>query len=93
MALSVRVEQVNGHYSASLLGDAAVQVDGPSRESALALLRDEVSRRMAAGELVNLNVPNVGIDFVGILKDDPTLEDLREEIARQRDLEPYPVYE
>ena len=91
MKFPVRIEQVNGHFSASLVGDPAVRVEAPSRESVLAAMKAELARCIDSGEIVLIDVPSTGVtDFVGILKDDPTLEEMVEEIYRQRDLEPYP---
>jgi hypothetical protein len=94
MKFPIQLEQINGHFSASMLGNPALRVDAPSREAALSAMQTEISRRIQLGEIVWLDIPQPGmIDFVGILKDDPTLEELREEIYRQRDSKPYPDYE
>lgn len=94
MKFPVQVDQVNGHFSASLLGSPNLRAEGSSREAALSAMQTEISRRVQLGEIVWLDVPPPGmIDFVGILKDDPTLGELRDEIYRRRDLEPYPEYE
>jgi hypothetical protein len=91
MTLPIRIEQVNGLFSASLIGDPAVRVEAPTRATALTQMQFEISRRMQNGEIVFMDIPPAGtVDFVGILKDDPTLDELRDEIYRLRDLEPYP---
>ena len=91
MQLPVHVEQVNGHFEAVLLGRPSIRVEAPSRTEALARLRMEISRRLVAGDLVMLDIPVAPLpDIVGILKHDPTLPELVEEIYRQRDAEPYP---
>ena len=91
MSLPVRIEQLNDHFTASLLGDPNVRVEATSRAAALNQLQFEVSRRLQTGEIVMMDVPSAGlVDFVGMLKDDPTLEELIDDIYRQRDLEPYP---
>jgi hypothetical protein len=91
MVVPIRVEQVNGHFSAELVGDPTVRVEAPSRAAVLGRMQAELAQRIRTGEIVLLDVPVTGfVDFVGILKDDPTIEDLVKEIYRQRDLEPYP---
>ena len=94
MQFPIHVEQINGHYSAVLIGGPVIRVTAPSRAEVLVRMRNELVRRVQTGEIVWVDVPAPdSIDFVGILKDDPTLEDLREEIQRRRDAEPYPEYE
>src|SRR5437868_14535729 len=91
MKYPVQISQLNGKYSASLLGNPTLRVDAPSREAALSAIQTEIARRVQSGESVWLDIPPAGmVDFVGILKDDPTLDELVEEIYGQRDSEPYP---
>jgi hypothetical protein len=88
MTLPVHVEQTNGTFIASLLGDSKVRADGPTREAALESLRAELLRKRAAGELVWLTIEPLGVtDLAGIWADDPTLDDMVAEIYRQRDAE------
>jgi hypothetical protein len=73
------------------LGDPTVRVTAPTRAEALVSMQNELHRRMQSGEIVWLDVPAPEpVDFVGILKDDPTLEELVADIYRRRDAEPYP---
>jgi hypothetical protein len=94
MQFPIHVEQSNGHYSAVLMGGPAIRVTAPSRAEVLVRMKNELVRRVQTGEIVWVDIPAPDpVDFVGILKDDPTLEDLREEMKRRRDAEPYPEYE
>jgi len=94
MQFPIHIEQVNGHYSAVLVGGPAIRVTAPSRAEVLVRMKNELVRRVQTGEIVWVDIPAPEpVDFVGILKDDPTLEDLRDEIKRRRDAEPYPEYE
>jgi hypothetical protein len=59
---------------------------GATKEEALTALRTSIHQRLAAGELVLLDVPYRAVtDFAGIFKDDPTLEEMVKEIYRERD--------
>ncbi len=88
MTLPVYIEQTNGTFTASVLGDAKVRAEGPTREAALDSLRAELARKKSAGELVWLTVEPVGVtDLARIWADDPTLDDMIAEIYRQRDAE------
>jgi hypothetical protein len=91
MQFPIHIEHINGHYSAVLLGGPAIRVTAPSRAEVLVQMRNELFRRVQTGEIVWVDIPAPDpVDFVGILKDDPTLEDLLAEIYRRRDAEPYP---
>lgn len=88
MTLPVYIEQTNGTFTASVLGDAKVRANGPTREAALDSLRAELLRKKASGDLVWLNIEPLGVtDLAGIWADDPTLDDMVAEIYRQRDAE------
>lgn len=88
MTFTVRIEQSNGSYVASVAGDATLRAQGPTREAVLDRLRSELSRRIDRGEIVILDVPRTGVTtFAGIFKDDPTLDEIVAEAYRQRDAE------
>ncbi|HJZ89489.1 MAG TPA: hypothetical protein VKE40_01365 [Gemmataceae bacterium] len=94
MQFPIQIEQSNGHYSAVLVGGPTIRVTAPSRAEVLVRMKNELVRRVQTGEIVWVDIPAPDpVEFVGILKDDPTLEDLREEIKRRRDADPYPEYE
>ncbi|CAN5261820.1 hypothetical protein BH11PLA2_BH11PLA2_32160 [soil metagenome] len=48
----VRLESVNGHFCASILGNPDLRVEGTTREEALGSLRIELNTRMLRGEIV-----------------------------------------
>jgi hypothetical protein len=88
MTFTVRLEQTDGSYVASVAGDASLRVQGSTREVALDRLRTELSRRIDRGEIVILDIPPTGVtSFAGIFKDDPTLDEIVDEAYRQRDAE------
>ena len=91
MTFPIQIEQTNGTFTASVLGSQNIRAVARTRAEVIAALRNELDRRITVGEITTLDVPAVGVtSFAGIFKDDPTLAELRDEIYRQRDLEPYP---
>lgn len=91
MNIDVKITKANGTFTASVLGDPSIRVEAPNPSVAIQQLRIILERMVHDGELTSIEVSGNGIaDFVGILKDDPTLEEMVAEIYRQRDLEPYP---
>jgi hypothetical protein len=88
MILAVHVDQTNGTFTASVLGDARLRADGPTREAAVASLREEMNRRLVAGEIVLMDLAPLPVTaLAGIWADDPCLEEMVAEIYRQRDAE------
>ena len=58
----------------------------PTRAEALAALRSELARKVAADELVDLEIQPLGAAAIaGQFRDDPTLREICDEIYRQRD--------
>lgn len=57
MEIPVIVSRENGHYVASLLGNASVRAEGATREVAVASLSSELSVRANRGELVWIPMP------------------------------------
>lgn len=89
MAFPIFVHQDDGHLVATLLGSPEVRVEAPTREEALAQMRATLEIRMSLGELVFLEVPTEGIlAAAGKYRDDPSLQEICDEIYRQRDAEP-----
>ena len=91
MTVPVWVEQSNGTFTASVLGAPQVSANGATKELAVAAVAAQLHTRMTAGEVVLVDVENLG--FVGIsglagkYKDDPTLREICEEAYRLRDAE------
>ncbi len=89
MSFPVFINQDNGHFVATLVGSPDVRVTAPSRESALAEMRLVLKQRMSQGELVFLDLEPEGIlAMAGKYRDDPTIQDICDEIYRERDAEP-----
>ena len=89
MTVSVFVEQTNGQFCASVAGLPHLCCVRPSRTEAIAALQDQLAQKVAAGELVNIELPRLGVaGLAGVLKDDPTLPELIDEIYRERDADP-----
>ena len=89
MSFPIFIHQANGHHVATLIGRPDVQVTAPTREAALAEMRTTLRQRISKGELVFLDLEPQGIPAIaGKYADDPTLDDIREKIYRQRDAEP-----
>jgi hypothetical protein len=88
MTFPVFVEPQNGHFTAVVVGAPSLRATGASQTEALETLREELSRRMAGGQLVVLDVPSEGLAaLAGRFKDDPTLREICDEIYRERNAE------
>ena len=91
MTFPIQIQQTNGTFTASVVGSHDIRAVARTRDEVLAALRQELDRRITVGEITTMDVPAVGVtSFAGIFKDDPTLAELRDEIYRRRDAEPYP---
>jgi hypothetical protein len=90
MSFPIFVQKDNGQYMATLVGVPDVRVSAPTREGAIAQMQAALDQRYSAGEIVFLDVPaRQGImALAGKYRDDPTLDDIVEEIYRARDAEP-----
>ncbi|MBO0698659.1 MAG: hypothetical protein J2P46_09710 [Zavarzinella sp.] len=89
MDLLVRLTQVNGHYSASLLGDPEVRAEAPTQEEAIEGLRRQIQEQVDRSEILAVRIDDRHpvTAMAGILRDDPTLDEMIAEIYRQRDEE------
>lgn len=88
MTFHASVKSSNGRFHASLLGAPEVAVYGSSREEALSALKDEVQARIRRGEIVRLDVADLGVTaMAGVFADDPYLPEIVREAYRQRDLD------
>lgn len=86
MTFPVLVQTQAGRFQASVLGSPAMVAEGATKEEAITALRENINQRFAKGELVLLDVPHRAVtDFAGLFKDDPTLQEMVEEIYRERD--------
>src|SRR5689334_20785739 len=86
MTVPVLVEQTNGQFSASLVGSPELRCVRPSRGEAIAALQNELAQKIAAGELLDLEVQPLGVSgLAGRFQDDPVLGEIRDQIYRERD--------
>jgi hypothetical protein len=86
MTVSVLIQPTGGQYSASLIGLPDLRCIRPSRDEAIAALQSELAQKVKAGELVNMDIPAVGVSgLAGRFADDPALGEICEEIYRERD--------
>jgi hypothetical protein len=88
MSVPILVEQSKGQFSASLLGAPALRHVRASRAEAIAALQADLAQKMAAGELLDLEIQPLGVSgLVGRFRDDPTLGEICDQIYRDRDAE------
>ena len=89
MQIPVLVERVKGNgYRARGTEPFAISAKGSTREEALAKLRAKIQTRLKNGtELVGLEVgsrPDPWMEFAGMFKDDPWLDDWKRSIEEYR---------
>jgi predicted RNase H-like HicB family nuclease len=89
MSYQVFIKQVGENcFQAQPLAFPDCAVVGTSREDALANVRGEIRARLAAGELVTVEVEEATehpiLRFAGIFADDPTFDDFVAEIEGYR---------
>jgi hypothetical protein len=88
MTVSVLVQQTDGQFCASLAGVPQLSCIRPSRVEAIAALQSELAQKVAAGELLNLDLQPLGVSgLAGKFADDSDLHDICNEIYRERDAE------
>lgn len=86
MTFPILVEPDNGQFAAQLVGEQNIRFIRPTREEAVAAIQAELRQRVQRGELVSVEVVKQGVAAVaGKFADDPTLDDLCEEIYAERD--------
>jgi hypothetical protein len=91
MTLPIIVAQTNGQYSATLVGSPDLRCVAASRAEAIAALQNEVAQKVSKGELVNLEVPPLGVsDLAARFKDDTELRDICQTICAERDVQREP---
>jgi hypothetical protein len=86
MTLPVLIQPTDGQFCASLVGSPELRCIRPTRAEALAALRSELARKVAADELVDLEIEPQGVAAIaGRFQDDPDLREICADIYRQRD--------
>lgn len=89
MTVPVFVTQTGGQFFATLAGSPELRCAGPSRAEAIASLQKEVAQKLGSGELIQLEVPPLGVSgLAGIFRDDPELPGIVANIYRERAAEP-----
>jgi len=89
MQIPILVEPVPGRgFRASDGGPFALTAEAPTRDEAIAKLREQIDERMAAGarvESFDLPAPeHPWARFAGMLKDDPLFDEWQQAIADYR---------
>ena len=88
MTFPIVVESSEGQFRASLVGDPGLCVGAPSREAAVAGLKEQLRQRVAQGQLLSLDVDSESVwGLAGKFADDPTLRDICAEAYAARDAE------
>lgn len=88
MTFPIFVEPENGQFAAQLLGDHGFRIVRPTRDEALSAMQDELRKRVRSGELVMVSIADAGaLASSGRFADDPTLQDICDEIYKERDRE------
>ena len=91
VTVSVLVEQTNGQFCASLVGSPELRCVRPLRADAIAALQNELAQKITAGELLNLEIPTLGVSgLAGRFRDDPALREICDQIYGERDVEQCP---
>ena len=90
MQVTVFVEQLDEQtYRAETAQPITLVTEGRTRDEAIEQLRLLAQRRLTAGEMVRLDIPEVAVShpwvpFVGIRKDHPDLDAVLEHIVAER---------
>jgi hypothetical protein len=89
MQIAVLVERLKGNgYRARGAEPFALTGKGATREEALGKLRAKIQARLKAGvELIGLEVgaePNPWVEFAGMFKDDPMIDEWKQAMADYR---------
>ncbi len=88
MNFAVLVEPNDGQFAATLAGVPAIRALGPTRSQAVDALKAELQQRLAAGELLLVEIPPRGVtDIAGAFADDALLREICEDAYRARDAE------
>jgi hypothetical protein len=90
MQVTVFVEQLDEQtYRAETAQPIALVTEGRTRDEAIEQLRVLAQRRLNAGEMVRLDLPDLDVPhpwapFAGIWKDNPDLDAVLDHIAAER---------
>ena len=89
MDLTVFIEPQNGRFKASTSQPVTMETEGASREEALQRLQELASTRLAAGEVVQLPLPNgqsghPWMKFAGVWKEHPDFDQFQQNVLDYR---------
>lgn len=89
MDMPVFIESQNGRFKASLSQPVILETEGASREDALQRLQELASTRLAAGELVQVPLPNGDsghpwMKFAGLWKEHPEFDQFQKNVREYR---------
>jgi hypothetical protein len=88
MSIPVFIRHSEGQFVATLVGVPEVTVIAPTRDAALTQMQAVLHQQISDGKLVFLDlIPRGFMALAGKYRDDPTLQEICDEIYRQRDLE------
>ena len=88
MSISIRVRPTNGQFTASVVGEPALQAIRPSRDEAVEALKQEIQELTNRGELVTCEIEPQGLmALFGKYRDDPTLKEICRRAYAARDAE------
>jgi hypothetical protein len=86
MTFPVMVHPSNGQFEATLVGAPELRARAATREGALAALESAISKSLAQGELVALEIHRRGLaGLFGKYRNDPTLREICEAAYQERD--------
>ena len=89
MVFPIIVEQSNGEFVATLVGNTSLKATAVTREEAVAAVRSVIAGQVASGRLSWVEIPDGPITgLFGKYADDPTLQDICDEAYGLRDAEP-----
>jgi hypothetical protein len=83
MNVPILIQSSDRQYTAALMGAPDISATGPTREEAIAGLREIVRRRVDRGEISSLEFDD-WLDLAGKYHDDPVLDEICDEAYRAR---------
>ena len=89
MDMTVLIEPQDGRFKATTSQPVAMETEGASREEALQRLQELARSRLAAGELVQVPLPNGDsghpwMKYAGVWKDHPEFDQFQKNVAECR---------
>jgi len=86
MTVPILIQYSAGQFTASLLGSPEFRCVRPSKDEAVAALQQELAHKVTQGEIVNLEIPPLGLSsLAGRFAGDEDLRQICADIYRDRD--------